>query len=1168
MSKIQFDCELMLQPFPERLLTDAEGFRVLQDDQARPIMFCIVSNGSLLMIAPDDPGQNHAVDLSKKLNLPAAVSSLVVTQDQADKNKIYLAVATGAQENTGSRLHVLKPFQITSGLWWNQLDWESLVLKPIDDGKFEVYKLLLASRCDEGQEFPFIAAETSIPEVPRHNVSLIKVDIAGHKWQWEGDAVLPFDVSKIECLCVASSLFSQGILYLDRTHDQPTVTFAELRTPGNPTFFVNLPILPNPTSITTITDPDGASNILITGDGGILHVPAQDWNVSVPAGTTWAPTLNDEAFRGAHEVHVAQDGRASTVWAINGDGNVIGQNTLLMERASDPGVLDLNKTGDAIPLFPTNDTVRHFEGITDEKSGRQWLFVLKTGGSVTWFEQAGDSNLWSTSDLRIPDVEEIKDVTAYTCQIQCFDQDGAPMANTELRISTSSEVRSAIHGEVAYLGKAPKRVQTDEGGNVTILLPAADLVVPTMTIAGPGLPDTSFRPADKVLKKLSTLAQSGKLKEARKKDGSSLFPGLNDDATKTIGQLYGTYSQQQGASLNDTTFDHIVAQNADAWASADWGFLQGLISGVEKVVDFVCEAGRFIVKTLKKSWDFIVKTAEEALKAISSVFEWIGAKIEDAIVWLAEQLDWESIMDVQLYIKSVVLTGLDCVEEMVVMGSQQVDHLLERAEKVVESWHTSPELPESLANQQVEADPNKDKDKGDVMGSPLCKWADSKMQDKQVRNSMAVPGSQPGQSSPTNIFEMLTEKLLKPLWEILGDTAEKIWEDFKKLFDKSSSITMADIFKNIGVDLLLGIIKALRKSANFIMELIAKIVSLFRSFLNEKLDIWILTKLYKRVSGGEDLTMLNLACLIFSVPATYLFKLFTLGKKPRDIAPFSKVLSELRKSSIFDSLAPSTQWDARSTTPLGQSLHTHDYKTGNTWGDEHVAAAIKRNLGDNPKLTTFVRIIRGGMLLTSCAMPLWTLYDVISTSKTWPTALDPPAPVEGTIAQKFAHVKGIVALSVTSVASVVSLCEKTNNKRESTGIIMRWCLFFGKTGLNIVKLRATENNKPPICGLLAMIDMVGYGFILMAEMNGQETDTFPEAFQRLLEDAWALGSYYNCMSRGADLAVRNGTLLIGGVMTIGNTVAAGVHMAYYLDHKEDDTYRAPSWSNSLSGSLL
>ncbi|KAF9767040.1 hypothetical protein IL306_000442 [Fusarium sp. DS 682] len=417
---------------------------------------------------------------------------------------------------------------------------------------------------------------------------------------------------------------------------------------------------------------------------------------------------------------------------------------------------------------------------------------------------------------------------------------------------------------------------------------------------------------------------------------------------------------------------------------------------------------------------------------------------------------------------------------------------------------------------------------------------------------------------------MLTEKLLKPLLEVLGDTAEKIWEDFKKLLDKNSSVTVADIFKNIGVDLLLGIIKALRKSASFIFELITKIVSLLRSILTEKLDIWVLTKLYKKVSGGDDLTILNLACLVISVPATYLFKLFTLGKKPRDAPLFAKLLSELRNSTSFESLAPDTEWNAARAVSPGKSLSILDHKSGTSWGGEHVATTIKRKLGENPRLTTFVRLCRGGMMITSCAMPFWTAYDTISTSKSWPKALNPEAPVEGAIASitlQFARVIGIVALSVTATTSVVSLWEKINDKRNSTGIVLRWCLFFVKIGLNIIKIRATENKKPPICGLIAVVDISFYGFVLMFEMDDEDTDTVYEAIQRLLEDAWALGSYYNYVTRGGDPLVRKATLAVGGVMTIGNFIAAVAHVIYYINHKEDDTYRAPSWSNSLSGSL-
>lgn len=167
-----------------------------------------------------------------------------------------------------------------------------------------------------------------------------------------------------------------------------------------------------------------------------------------------------------------------------------------------------------------------------------------------------------------------------------------------------------------------------------------------------------------------------------------------------------------------------------------------------------------------------------------------------------------------------------------------------------------------FAKQRLKADPEKDKDKTSIISNPIYPWAQSKLQDKKVRKSMDVKGSQSGQSSSSNIFDMIFEKLLKPLWETLGDTAQNIWQDLKSIFKSGSTLTVADIFKNVGVDLLVGIIRAVRTSASFLFEVVLKIVSLFRSVFNTKLNIWVLTKLYKRVSGGDDLTFLDLACLV------------------------------------------------------------------------------------------------------------------------------------------------------------------------------------------------------------------------------------------------------------------------------------------------------------------
>ena len=142
MASINFDCELMVQSLPEKLLTDAEHFRVLQTFDAKPVVFCTTTEGALLMIAPDDLGHNQVVHLSEKLNVSSPVTALQVTQDPVERSRIYLSAASQPAGNTPSLLFILKPFNIGPGRWWDSVDWGSLVISTIEN-QFQVHRLLM-----------------------------------------------------------------------------------------------------------------------------------------------------------------------------------------------------------------------------------------------------------------------------------------------------------------------------------------------------------------------------------------------------------------------------------------------------------------------------------------------------------------------------------------------------------------------------------------------------------------------------------------------------------------------------------------------------------------------------------------------------------------------------------------------------------------------------------------------------------------------------------------------------------------------------------------------------------------------------------------------------------------------------------------------------------------
>ena len=58
--------------------------------------------------------------------------------------QIYLVIATKGQNTTGSHLHIMRPFSIGNGRWWEKIDWPSHVL---GQGKTNhgTHRLLLVS---------------------------------------------------------------------------------------------------------------------------------------------------------------------------------------------------------------------------------------------------------------------------------------------------------------------------------------------------------------------------------------------------------------------------------------------------------------------------------------------------------------------------------------------------------------------------------------------------------------------------------------------------------------------------------------------------------------------------------------------------------------------------------------------------------------------------------------------------------------------------------------------------------------------------------------------------------------------------------------------------------------------------------------------------------------
>lgn len=111
-----------------------------------------------------------------------------------------------------------------------------------------------------------------------------------------------------------------------------------------------------------------------------------------------------------------------------------------------------------------------------------------------------------------------------------------------------------------------------------------------------------------------------------------------------------------------------------------------------------------------------------------------------------------------------------------------------------------------------------------------------------------------------------------------------IGQDLVHLFSsQGKSISTKQVLQKLGVDILLGIIDAIRSVVVGLVKMGAQILSDFKGYLNLKINIPIFSALYKKfISGGSDLSLLDGLALIIAIPVTVLTKMAT-GRTTADL---------------------------------------------------------------------------------------------------------------------------------------------------------------------------------------------------------------------------------------------------------------------------------------------
>jgi hypothetical protein len=352
---------------------------------------------------------------------------------------------------------------------------------------------------------------------------------------------------------------------------------------------------------------------------------------------------------------------------------------------------------------------------------------------------------------------------------------------------------------------------------------------------------------------------------------------------------FSLLSADQARSLAST-------RQTRSWLGDLWDDIKtGAARVVGAIVSAVNDVASAVITAIKDGVESVVTlvldTLEKAALLIQGIFNTIATAIAHVIEAVSFLFDWDAILALHTEIAtraSAAWSGLAAgtgpvtyaqlkaqLSSLVATGKGRIDEAFEAAVTALGA--------RSAVSAQAEAS-----GKGNAaVGSSQENWLLGKFQDQAVggtaptaaRSARGVgdaaiswPTFDPPDSARA-AFAAFTARVASEVGGEVSATIDRVWADLDFSSDPGilarSMAAVLDVLRGL-VDVGLAVTGALIELA---IDLLAAMANAFASYVTSKLEIPYLSDLYRWITGGEDLTLLNLFSLLVAVPAGFASRL-------------------------------------------------------------------------------------------------------------------------------------------------------------------------------------------------------------------------------------------------------------------------------------------------------
>lgn len=898
--------ELMENYIQADFLLPQDKFTALQTEAGASLLFSI-GTGGVFYLTVESPGETNGwrqadlgaaqieADFGGKATVKTFGAAQAVPVTTGGQAQIHLGMVIN--DGTNDHLYLSLNNSDSDLAWTSQPAWTKAPFNAVDGNgapitppsPFQIVNVMLSEAADgeyivvdtvrnPGQGADFVTRYYVDPSNP-----------SSPKWTLHDLAIDVRSVSEDSCLGRTARAGGVDGLYTKGFVGQSAqFLYTPLYNAIDPTMppapsRLHLPGELIPDAIAAARNPDNTSDLYAAAQGSLYWFASTNQrNDAIGIKVANSPLL--AAVRNLYAY--SADGSV-TVWGLNGDDEVF-YLTCPVGQQQSPAAWNVPLT-----ILTGVDAISPFI----DRNYNANTFFAHSGTGLVKAVKSPTTGLWSSRQITLPPTATTQPATAihsYTTHIQVTDASGQQAPNVPVTL-TATNVTSVYVNHLYYLiGPSPIQLTTDAFGTITIVELTSSLTATRYQVSVASQNQIPINTMDTAWQRNAQYTTTDSLQAARivNRDGSTrdfvptgTSPQALQGVAKSNQALADAYKHLSSSPTPPAAGTRVLAApraatlvTGDALEGAlvDVGDLfNWLASGVDALVQVFEDAVNDIWYVMVTIGDAVYHAVLDCVEAVVAAATWIynaiKIAVEDVIQFLEFLFGWQDILTTHKVLKNVFLCVAQSAVDGIETAKTAVHTISADLQAQINAWAGLPDF-----NQTASAT---------IAANPPPNGQNSAPANLGVHHFQGGAASASSSLSPVSPAEQILHDLVQ-LMEQEGDTLSAAANAVKtQIIDQFSTLSVTDIIKK-----LLGIVAdtVIQSTENVLetaLDVFAQLVRGAIDLLTAKLDIPVLSWLYHELTG-EDLSFLDVVCLVAAIPVTIVYKAATLAATQTEKAPF------------------------------------------------------------------------------------------------------------------------------------------------------------------------------------------------------------------------------------------------------------------------------------------